>query len=80
MGKVEDDGTIILDTPGEIQMFALLQARHRLKLEMKGLKFRDSTIAAINRQFGTGLRTRKQALAFINKTIKDLGGPADRNS
>jgi hypothetical protein len=65
------DEPVMLDTPEQIHMFGLLQARGRLKLELKGIRFKQSTIAAINRAYGQNLRTRKQALAFLEKTIEE---------
>jgi hypothetical protein len=38
------DEPVMLDTPEQIQMFALLQCRGRLQLELKGLRFKQSTI------------------------------------
>jgi hypothetical protein len=65
------DEPVMLDTPEQIQMFALLQCRGRLQLELKGLRFKQSTIQAINRAYGQNLRTRKAALEFIEKTIDE---------
>jgi hypothetical protein len=75
---INDNGDIILDTPDEINMFALLSMRGRLHLEIKGIMFRQSTLKALQRQGITKARTRKGALADLNAHIAKLGGPEDR--
>lgn len=67
----------VIDTPDGIHMFALLQARGRLHIEMHGLKFRQSTLAGLQRAGITTKRTRKGALADLNAEIERLGGPSD---
>lgn len=47
---MSQDGAVVLDTPAQINMFALLQSAHRLALEINtGLKFRQSTLSALHR-------------------------------
>lgn len=48
------DEMIVCDTPDKIQFFRLLSLRGRLKLEMKGLRFkgRTTTAAVIKKMFG----------------------------
>lgn len=40
------------DTPNEIEAFRMLVIRGRLKLELKGIKFRINTFASVRRQYG----------------------------
>jgi hypothetical protein len=71
--------TIMLDTPAQINMFGLLQARGRLHMEIKtGMKFRQSTLAALQRNGLTTARSKWAALVDLNRYIGDAGGPADR--
>jgi hypothetical protein len=62
---------IVLDTPEQIQMFALLQAAYRLALEINSpLKFRQSTLAALQHAGITSKRTKKGALEDLVLKIK----------
>lgn len=73
---MNDEG-FVLDKPSQIEMFGLLQARGRLHLEIKGIRFRQSTLAALQRAGITKARTRAKALEDLNRHIESLGGPAD---
>lgn len=45
--------SFMLDTPEQIEAWYLLSWRSRLKLEMKGLKFKDgSTYAFLKKRYG----------------------------
>jgi len=74
------DGSFIITEPDEIRMFSLLSMRGRLHLELKGIQFGKSTLAALQRQGITTKRTKKAALIDLNNYIESLGGPADRRS
>lgn len=76
----DESGATVISTPEGIEMFGLLQARGRLHLEIKGLKFRQSTLAALQRAGITSKRTRKGALTDLNAHIAQLGGPPDRRT
>jgi len=52
MSKILEDGTMIIDTKEDINMFRLLAIKGRLKMELGGLKFRTSTHAMVKREFG----------------------------
>ena len=66
----QGDGTM-LDRPEQIQMFALLQAAYRLSLEIRtGLKFRQSTLAAVQRAGITTKKTKKGALVDLIAVIQ----------
>lgn len=43
---------MILDKPSDIEAFRLLSIKGRLGLELKGLRFRINTFAAVKREFG----------------------------
>lgn len=75
----EDDSGkgYILDQPHQIKMFGLLATRGRLHLELKGLKFKQSTLAALQRAGITTARTKAKALVDLNAYIESLGGPPD---
>lgn len=72
-----ENETVVLDTPDGIAMYGFLQARGRLHLEMSGLTFRQSTIAALQRAGITEARTRQKAHDDLNEHIAKLGGPDD---
>lgn len=69
------DELIICDTPDKIQFFRLLSLRGRLKLEMKGMRFRgrSTTAAAIKKMFGLpkGCANQK-ALDRIEQEIESM--------
>lgn len=65
----------VVDTPEGIELFRLLSMRGRLKLEMTGLRFRVSTLKAVNRHLGSKCRTRAQALEVVEEHIKALTLP-----
>lgn len=78
---MSDDDTIILDTPEQIAMFGLLAMRGRLHIEINtGVKFRQSSLTALQQAGITSKRTKKGALADLNAHIESLGGPADRRA
>lgn len=63
----------VIDTPEGIQMFALLQVTHRLALEINtGLKFRQSSLAAVQRAGYTTKRTKKGALQDMVTLIQSM--------
>lgn len=65
--------TVVLDTPEQINMFAILQATHRLALEINtGLKFRQSTLSALQHAGYTNKRTKKGALRDMVNVIKEM--------
>lgn len=69
MSHSDENGTM-LDQPEQIQMFALLQAAHRLSLEINtGMKFRQSTLAAVQRAGITTKKTKKAALKDLVAAI-----------
>jgi hypothetical protein len=69
----DHDGPIILDQPEQIQMFAYLQSLHRLALEINtGLKFRQSTLAAVQNAGITSKRTKKGALKDLLAFILEI--------
>lgn len=71
MSHNDENGTM-LDRPEQIQMFALLQAAHRLSLEIKtGMKFRQSTLAAVQRAGITTKKTKKGALVDLIAVIQE---------
>jgi hypothetical protein len=59
----------VVDTPEGIAYFQMLSIRGRLQLEIKGLRFRVSTLKAANRIYGTNFRRRQQMLDYLNKEI-----------
>lgn len=66
MSHSDENGTV-LDTPEDIQMFGLLQAAHRLSLEINtGMKFRQSTLSALQR---AGITTKKTKKAALNDLV-----------
>lgn len=65
---------LILDTPDGIEMFRLLSIHGRLKLEMKGLRFRISTFAAVRRELGLTSRVpRDKVLAAWEEKMRAHG-------
>lgn len=67
--STDENGTM-LDRPEQIQMFALLQSAHRLSLEINtGMKFRQSTLAAVQRAGITTKKTKKAALKDLVAAI-----------
>lgn len=62
---------IILDTPEQIEMFAWLQVKYRLKIEVEsGGRFRQSTLAAVNRALGTTFRSKKKCYEFVCELLE----------
>lgn len=65
--------SVVIDTPEGIQMFALLQVTHRLALEINtGLKFRQSSLAAVQRAGYTSKRTKKSALKDMVTLLQEM--------
>lgn len=63
-------GAIVIDTPSGIDHVQNLAMTGRLKIEIEtGLKFRLSTLAAVNRKFGTNFRTKRRALTFMEEQL-----------
>jgi hypothetical protein len=61
----------VLDTPEDIEYFRLLSLRGRLQLELQGIKFRLSTLKAVNKTLGTNYRTKVAALAALDDYIEE---------
>jgi hypothetical protein len=66
---------IALDTPEDIELYRLLVMRSRLKLEIKGIRFRVSTLKGVNAHLGCKCRTKVQALEVLEEHIKSLTIP-----
>jgi hypothetical protein len=66
------EDAVVIDTPEGIKAFALLQAYHRLRLEIRsGLVFKTSTLAAIKSQFPeVTARTKAKALVQYEEVLK----------
>lgn len=71
------DDTIVCDTPDKIRMFSLLSMRGRLKLEMKGMRFKSvrgmTTASVIKKMFGLpkGCRNQK-AMDRLEEEIESM--------
>jgi len=64
----------IIDTPDGIEAFRMLSIHGRLKLEMKGLRFRINTFAAVRRELGLAPRTpRAKVLAAWETKMREMG-------
>lgn len=73
---------VMANVPPHMQMAALLQARHALKLEIKTglvLSRGRSYLRAVQKTGVTKAKTKKGALKDVNALIAELGGPEDRN-
>lgn len=59
-----NDDTIVCDTPDKIRFFQLLSMKGRLKLEMKGMRFKPvrgmTTASVIKKMFGLPKGCRNQ--------------------
>jgi hypothetical protein len=53
-----------------ITMFAALSMKHRLTLEIKGLKFRKPTAPGVRLLIGSSTRSKKKLLEELNDWIK----------
>jgi hypothetical protein len=62
---------VVLDTPEQIEFFQLLAMRGRLQLEMKGLRFRTSTLKAVNKKLGTNYKRKAQAVEALTAIIEE---------
>lgn len=63
----------VIDTPEGLHAFALLQTIHRLALEINtGLKFRQSTLAAVQRAGYTAKKTKKGALQDMVEAMQEF--------
>lgn len=68
--------TIMLDTPEQINAWVLLSRRHQLHLHLRGVKVPGIVKwckANIPAEYGT-VTTAKNALAYLNDYIGDIGG------
>lgn len=70
-----EDNLIVCDTPESIRMFSLLSMRGRLKLEMKGMRFKPArgmtTASAVKEMFGLPRNCRNaKALLRLNEEIE----------
>jgi hypothetical protein len=65
---------MIIDTPDGIEAYRMLAIYHRLKLEMKGIRFRISTFAVARRELGMSPRTpRAKVLEAWEAKMKEKG-------
>ena len=65
--------TTVLDTPDAIEAWMLLSWRSRLKLEMKGIKFKDgSTYAFLKKRYGYK-GNREKVLAQYEADLRKIG-------
>lgn len=62
----------MLDTPDQIEAFRLLSIRGRLKLEMRGIRFRISTFGYVRREFGFK-GTRQSVYNQYEAMLKERG-------
>lgn len=64
----------IIDTPEGIEAFRLLSIHGRLKLEMRGLRFRINTFSAVRRELGLASRTpRAKVMEAWEAKMKEHG-------
>ena len=64
---------IVCDTPESINMFRLLSLKGRLKMEIRGMKFRVRTGPAVKQMFGLSKGcSLKKALAALEGEIERL--------
>jgi hypothetical protein len=64
----------IVDTPEGIEAFRMFSIHGRLKLEMKGLRFRINTFSAVRKELGLTPRTpRAKVLAAWEAKMKEHG-------
>ena len=71
------DEAIVCDTPDEIRFFSLLSMRGRLKMEMRGLRFKPvrgmTTATVVKKMFGLPKRCRNEkALARLEEEIESM--------
>lgn len=62
---------VVFDTPEGIEYFRLLSMKGRLKLEIKGLRFRIATMPAVNKVLGTRYRSKQKALDHLTLYIEE---------
>jgi len=69
---VESDEAIVLDTPEDIEFFQLLSIRGRLKIEMKGIRFKQGmrSTSAAARAMGFKGRSRKELVEAMTVEIE----------
>jgi hypothetical protein len=66
--------SIIIDTPEGIEAYRMMAIHARLKIEMKGLKFRVNTFSAVRRELGmTSRAPRKTAIEAWEKKMTEAG-------
>ena len=63
---------MILDKPDQIEAFRLLSIKGRLSLELKGMRFRINTFAAVKREFGFKGNNKKVYDQYI-EMLKERG-------
>ena len=67
-------GTIVLDTPAQINAFRLLALRGALKMESVGMKRRGpSALTLVKKETGIKARTAKDALPLFEAHLRGLG-------
>ncbi len=65
---------VVLDKPNEIEAFQLLAIRGRLELEIKGLRFKGrSTAAVVRERFNIRERTRAGVLRAFESQLRERG-------
>ena len=68
--SADSDQGFVLDTPDAIAYYQLLVHIHRLKLEVRGLRFRLPTLKSARALYGIKARTRKAAIPEL-EAIRD---------
>ena len=71
------DEAIVCDTPDKIRFFSLLSMRGRLKMEMRGLRFKPvrgmTTATVVKKMFGLPKSCRNEkALARLEEEIESM--------
>lgn len=75
--KGNEDKGFIADTPDKVRFFQLVSLRGRLKLEMKGMRFRPvrglTTASVVKQMFGLPKSCRNaKALARLEEEIESM--------
>jgi len=66
---------VSIDTPDGLEHFKICQCIARLRLETStGLKFKTSTLRAVQTYYGVTARTKKGALAELETLYKEVYG------
>jgi hypothetical protein len=63
--------SLVIDNPDRELMF-LLQCKHRLPLEMKGIRFKGlSATTLVNRRYNKQFRRKAHALEFVTERLAE---------